>query len=389
LAKTVPEKRNLIIKKTHLGECVLGVLIFFFLLGKYIASLQALAMTHFQVYFDIKLILNNASYLLLVWSLYRFRLTKFNARSLFLFTMFSAFYQTEEYFSITYFSSFFIAIYLMELYRKNRGFVLQLFFLSGVVYLAVFSFIAIGALGFSNLLGNGIWGRNYISSVLVVFVVAALARSSLPNNSFGGLGLFWLLVLKSRTALVSLFAYAVMNYWRKPWFYMVVFLILMAVEMTVGFSSIIYKWGEGTSIVGGRTEPWAYYISYIFTNFPQTLFPYVFTEASNTMPVYHYFSGNTGAYHAPHNIFIDIIYRMGLIFGILMIFVIILPVFLSSKFKLERNIYISLLIYGFFEPVVSFTTNLISFLFYVILFYLYYHVSLVGRDIEKNISSDD
>ena len=198
------------------------------------------------------------------------------------------------------------------------------------------------------------------------------------------------LILKFRTSIVSFLLFTFLKYYKNKHFYLFLFTLLVIVEATMGISSIIFKWGEGVSVGGSRTEIWMYYLNFMIDNFPNSLLPYIFTEFDSHKPVYHYLSNETGAYHTIHNLFIDLFYRLGIVFGVVAILLLLLPVIFVKKNKLERNLYIALLIFGMLEPSLGFATNLISLFFYVMLFYLYLNIKFTWRSkFEKNINNNN
>jgi hypothetical protein len=380
----------MIINKTLLKNNILNLLIssiiMLFLFSRYFISLQN---AYFSVVEDWKIFMSLSIYILLLISFIKFKYNLKNIIYLLLFILFTLLYQTHEYFSITHILFFFISIYLVELYIINKKKVLNLFFYSGLLYLFLLFYLILDGKGFTLFFDESINGRNYIGSVLTVFVLSGLALVTLKSKFFTSLGIVTILILKFRTSIISFSLFAFLKYKSNKNFYLVLFIFILTVEVTMGVGSIIFKWGDGASVTSGRTEPWIYYIDFIVNNFPQSLLPYVFTEANLNLPVYSYFSHATGLHHAPHNLFIDLFYRLGIVFGTVLILLLLLPIFYSKKHILERNLYIALLVFGMFEPSLGFATNLISLFFYMLLFYLYINMKFTWRKNEKTINSNN
>lgn len=377
-----------LIKKSSIKVFFISLLIFVFLFGRYFVSLQN---AYFTFVTEWKGVINISIFILLLIS---FLSIKYNQKTILMFLLFCLFtflYQTNEYFSINHIFFFFIAMYLIKLYSLNKKLIFTLFFYSGLAYLFLLAYLVFDGKGFLLFYEKSIYGRNYIGSVITVFVLSGLALEALKSNIVSVFGLAVLLVLKFRTSLASISLFAFLQYKSNKYFYISILFLLLGIEFTMGISSIVYKWGESTSITGGRTGPWIYYINFIVDNFPNSLFPYIFTEINSNMPVYSYFSHAEGLYHAPHNLFIDLLYRLGIVFGSLVIMLLILPIIFVKNNILERNIYSALLIFGMFEPTVGFSANLISLFFYIMLFYLYSNMKFTygGKKNEKTINNNN
>lgn len=362
--------------KNNILNLLISSIIIIFLFSRYFITLQN---AYFSVVEDWKSFLNLSIYILLLISFIKFKYNQKNIIYFLLFTLFTLQYQTNELFSMTPILFFFISTYLASLYIMNKQRVLNLFFYSGLLYLLLLFYLILIGKGFSIFLDESINGRNYIGSALTVFVLSGLALVTLESKFFTLLGIVAILVLKFRTSIVSFSLFAFLKYKSNKSFYLVLFILLLIVELSMGISSIIFKWGESTSVASGRTGPWIYYINFMIDNFPNSLLPYSFTEINSNMPIYNYLSHTDDLHHVPHNLFIDLLYRLGIVFGSIAILILLLPIFFVKKHALERNLYMALLIFSMFEPSVGFSTNLISLFFYTMLFYLYSNMKFTWR----------
>ena len=277
-------------------------------------------------------------------------------------------YQTSSDFNMNTFFFVFIAIYLAQYYRDNEKLLLKLFIGSGIIYLMLLIWFIFTGKGFALFYAESLNGRNYIGSVVTVLVITSFMLTSKSGYISGLFGLIMLLLLKFRTALLSLGVFSFLRYRKNKNFYIVVAVGLILLEMTLGIGSIIFKWGDSVSVTGGRTEPWIYYVNYIIDEMPDSLFPYIFRESN--LPVYSYFSSETHGYHAPHNLVLDLLHRDGVLLGSVLLIFLLLPIFFS-KSSTEKYAYIALFIFSLLEPSIGFSTNLISLLFYILLYRLY------------------
>ena len=153
-----------------------------------------------------------------------------------------------------------------------------------------------------------------------------------------------------------------------------------------GISNLIFKWGDGVSIFSGRTDPWLFYLTDISERLPMSLLPFFFSEVSLNEKLYSYISSTTGLSHTPHNLFIDFFYRLGIVFGFILILALCLPLFMKRKSR-EKYAYVGLLTYSMFEPSIGFSTNLISLYFLFLLINLYFEAFYKGGLFENHINS--
>ena len=299
---------------------------------------------------------------------------KYNSKrefiKLILFALVSILYQSTYDFGLSGIYLLFVCSWLNYVYTHNREIIINSVFFSGIFFFLILIFLIFKNKGFLSLYNEAIYGRNYIGSVILVFVIFGLF--SLKKNRIIGsfIGALFILVIKFRTAILSIFTFSIFRYKLKINFLFILFLFSILIIKTIGFESLINKWGS-SDIFSSRIDPWVYYINLQFERLPFSFFPLILFESS--LPenfLYSYYSNSTGLYHAPHNLFVDLIYRLGLIIGLLVIISILIPLFLNKNNN-EKYFYFALLVFSMFEPSISFSFNLISIIFFMLLFNLY------------------
>lgn len=338
-------------------------IIFLFILSRYLITLR----NAFPQFIDnielyIKLSIINMYFLSLLFVFKQIYLRKISLIIIGIYCFLYLSYQSIIDFSLTSLSAILIFYYLLEFYIKNKILFLKIIINAGFLYLLILLYLILVNNGLLVFINKAIWGRNYVGSVIFVFVIISIW---LKNYRKGILGLLFLIILKFRTALLSLLIYFFILFGKKLKFYIFLIIFLSFIQVFIGVDNVIHKWGTNHSVTQGRFGPWSFYINYIVNNFPENLFPSFFR---NLDKVYIYYSPLDHAFHAPHNMLIDNLYRFGILIGSIVNFLLIFPLFFSYS---EKKIYISLFIYSLFEPTIGFSMNLISIIFWIIIFYLY------------------
>ena len=258
-----------------------------------------------------------------------------------------------------------ISKYITNIYRYNKGLVLNSFLLSGIFFMFILVYEIYNGKGLELLFSQYLRGQNYIGSVLLVFLLASLSKINIYFRLQGSLLLVSLTILKFRTGLLSFIFYFLLRYFRSAKFYVSILLILLAIYFTLGFDYFIHKWDDGND---GRIIIWSHYVHQMYLSFPESLFPYLTTHYAGS-EVYSYRPPSLGYSQSPHNLYLEILLRMGIVGGILAI-VFLFVIFIISRLSNEKYAFGSLLFFGFFEPSLGFSLNLISIYFFLLLFTL-------------------
>ena len=194
-----------------------------FLFGKYLVTLQQLKYTHFKIYDDVKLVLNQLSLIFVLYVLIIIRWRKFEIIFSLIYIFFALLYQSYESIYWQNITTLIVGLYLSQRYVNDKSFVNHSFFFSGVIYLVLLVYVIYSSLGFYIFVNESIWGRNYISSVLTVFLLITFSMQLFFYKWVSLLSLLLLLLLKSRTSLVSVLIFFVLIYKRKMMFYVYAF----------------------------------------------------------------------------------------------------------------------------------------------------------------------
>ena len=203
-----------------------------------------------------------------------------------------------------------------------------------------------------------IGGLNYITGVFFIFTLFSILKQT---HWVTLLGLTSLLALKSRTSLIALIVLLFLKYYKKKNFYYISIPSLLFFQLFYGFENIFNKWENSNNISSGRIDNWVAFLGKIYHGLPGSLFPYWFIDFFRTQTdVYHVDIVNSAS--SPHNIYIDLLLRQGILFGSLTISLLSLPIFYLEKNL--RDVYIAMLIFGFFEPSITFGTSIISLAFF-------------------------
>ncbi len=353
---------------------LLSLIILVFLYGKYFVSFIS---AYNVLFIRYQLIFNFFTVLMFAISVVTIKYDTNKLLIIILSILAAVMYQTVENFSLMFIINIFIAIKLMELYILNKEKITKLFFISGILYIATLFYLLLSTDKLMHFMSKAIWGRNYISSVLFVFVLFSLFLKERKYKWFSLFGFSLLLILKSRTAIFSLLILVILKFWKNKSFYIITLIGIFIINYSLGIKNIVFKWGYANSIGSGRFVPWIYYLEKVFSYFPGSLLPYFSYNSSRPSNRVYDFISTTG-YHPPHNLFIDLIYRTGIIGGLFFMFLLTLPLlFKSDKNKNERLAYFSLLIYAMLEPSIDIGTNLITLVFLIMLYFLYSNANLV------------
>ncbi len=203
-------------------------------------------------------------------------------------------------------------------------------------------------------------GQNYIASSIVGLGLLSLITRFQYSSSIILLCISLTFFLNSRTGMFALLMPLLYILYRKhP-------KILIAISPIIIFITnaiILSKW-DSTNLseaTAGRLQPWLFYIDEATNSFSD-LMPAIISNNN----LLSFVGPDTGEYHSPHNLFISII----LIFGWFAAFPIIGFILYSlsrTKDIFMRAAFLGLLVHASLEPVIWFSDNFLTFLFFLIL----------------------
>ena len=212
--------------------------------------------------------------------------------------------------------------------------------------ISLFSLLDIGAL-----ISLEIPQLNYIASVFFIIYIVQ------PRTKMGWLikaiSIFCLLIIRSRTSILSIFIFELILNWKNLFKY-IIFAIPPLIIYNLNFYLDLFfnKWKNSNGFGVGRFDVWNWYI----TDFIENPFLYSIPLVLRKQLGWdnNIFKDLSRHYDA-HNIFLQLNHDLGYILLFLLIVI--------GVFNIRRSKYlIPILCFGFFEPSLYFTNNLISIL---------------------------
>lgn len=240
----------------------------------------------------------------------------------------------------------------------------RLFVLIPVILTTYVLFILVSPL---DLLSLKIPSLNYIASVLFALYVY---NSKIHTSNLLSVALLLLLViLRSRSSLIAIIAFELFQNWKRVIISLLLILLILLIFFDLKDADLLINKWQTTSTMGnivGRKEVWSYYILTICTDIKSFLLPRALTDL--------FFNNSSlgiinGRHYAAHNFWIQFVVDYGLI-----LLVATLLLSLKNSVANSRKIFISIFLFSFFEPSLTFTANFVS----IILFHLYFKYEFVN-----------
>jgi len=201
----------------------------------------------------------------------------------------------------------------------------------------------------------GMTNQNYIAAAVFSTILLSLAQPTKLSKCVVAICFIALLILQSRTGLLA--TVLVLFYIATPMKRMLIALtVLLFAPWLIDLLQQKYQSDDLLGAASGRTGPWNFYLIELIRS-PQYFLP----EIMRMEPGARFFSSDTGAYHGPHNVFIQIVLSHGWLLGATAI--IFTMASLAARSGPAKTCLIGCLIYGFFEPTIWFVDSLPGFIF--------------------------
>jgi hypothetical protein len=328
------------------------LLTFFYFLGRYIIPLKSQFLFIGESLNSISSIINLVFIPIILFQLKRIQ---FSIIYLCVCYAFYIFYAGPQTLSFSVIFTLLVSVQIAQKLQNEKS--LYIIIYSGLAYCLLLYILLFEISNITNLLE--LRRLNYITGVIFIFTITCLFYD---KNIYALVGIVFLLFLKSRTSLLSVIILLFLKYYKNIYFYITGVVFSLFFQYFIGFENIIYKWGKENGASSDRVDNWIAYINIIFEKFPSSLMPYWFIDLKkDVLMIYDINIVNKAS--SPHNLFIDLILHQGIILGILNIILFCLPVFITDN-KI-RCVYISLLVFGFFEPSLTYGTSIISIVFFI------------------------
>ncbi len=277
---------------------------------------------------------------------------------------------------LTSFLTFIIILYAIQ---YNVPFY-KIILITGTIYLFILLYAIVFHITFEVFLFKSIFGRNYIGSVLLCLYCVSLYFNNFYSKFLSIICFVILVLIQFRTGILAALLLMILINYKSFKFLIFLISIFLTLYFTIGFDFLINKWDNSSDISSGRFEIWIAYLKSMINNLPLSLLPLklqniFITKVTNPTIGFDRLMET-------HNLYLDLIYKSGIIIGCLIILILFLPYFYGNKNKVELYTYYSLLLFAFFEPTITFSSNLISIYFT----YLFLKLTISKKSYATNYS---
>lgn len=368
--------------KIRLIDCLEAAFLFVFICDRYLSVLMFSGMLEF---FPSPLVffIRGCSFIAIVISLSRIRL---NAQNLFhlLLLIGIALLFNHQGIGLAMFGTILVAFRMSQVYLSGSNWGVFSLCMAGSSFLISFFALSYHLNNKSFLSFEYMLNSNYLGMAGFVVCLSFLLYRSDVGILFAFLAV---LLFKTRAVILSLgmiLPFKSPGFMKATIFFCCLILLSIFSDMSYPIDGLIYKWNSaGGDITSGRAKLWDAYIDELILLLPWSLFPeFMMTFVDNSTVQTTHVNPYTGVPLSPHNFYIHLCVRSGLLFFPVVFFFLVAPLFITTNRRaVTRMVYVALLVYMIFESNLL-STNIISLFFY----FSYFNLVIINENKENQFA---